>query len=161
MFSGAVGGLSTLVGDLMDSILSSRLVVCERTGKWAVAIARHLAADADDIHQTRSLEECWEALAKWPASLAVLELIAANVEPLVRRLADLDRRFPAARAIVVAARSLAAYENLAREAGAIHFETSPRRLDAVAAIWRRHRDAAPRRTMNTPPRILAGLPWGS
>ncbi|MHB1033527.1 MAG: hypothetical protein ACYC35_01600 [Pirellulales bacterium] len=145
----------------MDSIVSSRLLVCERTGKWAVALAGELADDAEDIHQTRSLEECWEALARCPASLAVLELTKANAEALIRRLADLDRRFPQARAIVVAARSLAAYENLAREAGAIHFETSPRRLGAVAATWRRHRDALPERKMNTPARILAGLPWGS
>ena len=39
--------------------------------------------------------------------------------------------------IVVADRRLAAYRNLLREAGALHFITSPRRLSEIGGIVRR------------------------
>ena len=54
-----------------------RVIVCERSRKWASAIARHLPG-VSVLRQTRGLTEARAELASAPASLLVLELTAEN-----------------------------------------------------------------------------------
>ena len=60
-------------------------------------------------------------LAEGPAGFVVVELTAGNVDAVLARMARLERDFPLARAAVVAERSMADYEWLVREAGAVAF----------------------------------------
>jgi DNA-binding LytR/AlgR family response regulator len=137
------------------------LIVTERSGRWAVALRRELSAAGLRLREARSLPECWDLLAETPEAFLVLELTAANAAPLVQRLAGVPRQFPAARAAVVAERGLAEFEVLVREAGAVHFVCSPRRLAPLAAAVRRHMVQLPPPPQGLAERIWAGLPWAA
>ena len=135
------------------------VIVCERRGTWAAALRRELADAGVRIRETRSLADCWAALAESPASLAVVELTPAGAAALLERMAWLGRDFPRARAAVVADRSLAGYEWLLREAGAVHFVVSPRRLAPLGRLACRHLAEAPAPKQDFIERLWASLPW--
>ena len=137
-----------------------RVIVCERRGRWAVALRRELFGAEAAIHQTRSLDECWEALRRWPASFVVVELTRANATALLERMAWLQRDFPWARVAIVAERALGLCEGLMREAGAVHFTVSLRKVGPLGRLAQRHLDAAPRPQLTLSERIWASLPWG-
>ena len=138
----------------------ARLIVCEREGRWAVALRRDLPRPEVLLHETRSVEECWEALARWPASFVVVELTRANATAVLERMAWLERDFPLAGVAVVADRALGFCEWLIREAGAVHFTVSPRGLGPLGCLAVRHLDAAPPLRRPLTERIWASLPWG-
>ena len=138
----------------------ARVVVCEREGRWAVALGRELSRSKGSICQTRSVDECWEALGRWPASFVVVELTRTNARALLERMAWLERDFPLARVAVVADRALGFCERLMREAGAVHFTVSPRQLGPLGRVALRHLEAAPRPQLSLTERIWASLPWG-
>jgi ActR/RegA family two-component response regulator len=138
---------------------TARLIVCERTDRWAIALRRELTDAGVRVWETRTLFDCWNELAQSPASFVVLEL-GADVDGLLHRIARLSREYPMARAAVTADRSLAAYEWLMREAGAIHFVCSPRRVGLLARLACRHLAEAPQPQQDFAERIWANLPWG-
>jgi hypothetical protein len=125
-----------------------------------VALRRELAGAGVRVWETRSLADCWDELTKSPASFLIVEL-AHDLAPLLQRLARLPRTFPAARAAVVSERSLAAYEWLLREAGAVHFLLSPREVAPLARMACRHLAQAPSSPQSLTERIWTTLPWGS
>jgi hypothetical protein len=142
-----------------DAGAAARLIVCERTGRWAVALRRELADAGVRVYETRAVADCWYMLAESPGSFLVVELTATNAEALLHRLVRQQRDFPLARVAVVADRDLAAYEWLLREAGAVHFTCSPRRLRALADLACRHLAQVPAPQQSLAERIWAGLPW--
>ncbi len=142
------------------SVPPARLIVCERTGRWTVALRRELAEMGVRIRETRSLAECWDVLGESPCSFAVLELTVAGVDDLLGRMARLGWDFPLARVAVVADRDLADYQWLAREAGAVHFVCSRRQLGPLAQLACRHLARAPVVPQGLAQRIWATLPWG-
>jgi hypothetical protein len=113
------------------------LIVMERSGDWAAALRLWLEPLDVRLFETRMMEECWHRLVEQPTALAALELTADNVRPMLALLLRLEDELPEVRAIVVAERQLAAYGDLVREAGAIHFVVSPRSLGDVAELVRR------------------------
>lgn len=125
-----------------------------------MALRRELPVAGQRVYETRSVAECWEMLAGWPASFLLVELTRSGADVLLERMAWLERDFPAARAAVVAERSLSGCEWWMREAGAIHFTVSPRELGPLARLAVRHLDAAPRAPLTLTERIWADLPWG-
>jgi hypothetical protein len=137
----------------------ARLIVCERSGQWAVALRRELNDSGVRLYETRCLPDCWQALAEAPASFLVIELTAQNIEPLLACLARMPREFPSARAAVAADRTTRAYEWLVREAGAVHFVCSPRCLAPLAAVALRHLADVPAPQQTMVERIWASLPW--
>jgi hypothetical protein len=138
---------------------AARLSVCERTGRWAVALRRELAGAGVRVSETRSLADCWERLAEAPASFLVVELSAVTVDELLFRTARLQRDFPVARLAAVADRRLADYQWLMREAGAVHFTCSPRGLGPLARLACRHLAQVPAPQQTLSERIWATLPW--
>jgi hypothetical protein len=143
---------------LPDASQPARLIVCERTGWWAVWLRQELSVPVR-IDSTRTLDDAWCQLAVAPTSFLVVEL-HRGVERLVRRLATLGREYPLARAAVVMPRSLADCELLLREAGAAHVCTSPRRVTLLADLVRRHLETAPLVRGSLTDEIWAALPWG-
>jgi len=137
----------------------ARLIVCERTGDWAVVLRRELDDSTTRVAETRSLTECWQTLEESPASFVVVELTAGNSDSLLQRMGRLQRDFPLARIGVVAARDMARYEWLLREAGAVYFTCSPRQLTAIAEIACRHLAQSPKPERNLTDRVWASLPW--
>ncbi|MBN2477335.1 MAG: hypothetical protein JXB62_22205 [Pirellulales bacterium] len=138
---------------------AARLIVCERTGRWAAALRRQLDPSEVRLEETRTLGQCREALARAVASFLVAELTLCDIEPLLGQMARLPRDFPLARLAVVADRCLAGYEWLMREAGAVHFTCSTRRLGPLAQAVRRHLAQAPVPPQTLTQRIWASLPW--
>jgi hypothetical protein len=143
-----------------DGVTTGRLLVCERGGHWAGVLRRELAASGVRVWETRTLVECWELLAECAASFVVVELANANLEGLLRRMLRLERDFPLARVAVVANRALTGCELLLREAGVVHFTTSPRQLGPLAQMALRHLASVPPPPQSLTDRIWAGLPWG-
>ena len=137
----------------------ARWIVCERDGTWAVRMRRELACPKLRIDETRSLAELWQRLAQSPASFVMAELTSQNVEALAGRFVRLRWDFPLAQGAVVAPRDLAAYEELMREAGAVMFVDSPRRLAPLVAAACRHLAAAPALRTTWTEQIWAELPW--
>jgi len=143
----------------LETSVPTRLIVCERTGRWATALRRELTASGVRVWETRTLDDCWKELAESPAAFVVLEL-TKNMDGLLRLLARQPREFPSARLAVVAKRSLAGYEDLMREAGAVHFLTSPRQTGLLVRLACRHLSQVPPPQQSLTDRIWASLPWG-
>ena len=141
-----------------DISSAAKLIVCERSGRWAVALRRELAEAGVRVWETRTLADCRDELAANPASFAVIEL-GPNIGGLLRLLSGQPRQFPAARLAVVANRSQAGYEWLMREAGAVHFLTSPRQVAVLARLACRHLAEVPSPQQSLAERIWASLPW--
>lgn len=144
---------------LPDGVEAARLIVCEQSGRWAAALRRELALTEARPYETRSLARCWDELAMAPASIVVVELRAEIVDELLGRMARLHREFPLACVAVVADRSLCEYEPLMREASAVYFTCSPRRLGPLAGLACQHLAEAPVPRQTVAERIWSGLPW--
>jgi hypothetical protein len=142
-----------------SSVPQARLIVCERAGTWSVVLRGELAGAGVRLWQCRGLAEAWEALAVTPSAFLVVEATRENVGDLLRRTAWLSRDFPLARIAVVAPRSMIGYQWLLREAGALHFLTSPRRPASLAGIVIRHLANVPQPPQSMAERIWASLPW--
>ena len=137
------------------------LIYCERTGVWAAALRCEKGMGSLAQRETRSLAECRETLAEFPASLVVLELTQAKVERGLEWLAGLPREFPQARSIVVAQRGLEPQEWIVREFGALAFTTSPRELAPVARLIDRYFARLPRPQLAREEQIWSQLPWSN
>ncbi|MGA2259321.1 MAG: hypothetical protein ABSG53_32000 [Thermoguttaceae bacterium] len=139
---------------------SARLVVCERSGSWSVALRGELAEAGVRVWEYRTLPEAWEALAQTPAAFVIAEATRENLDNLLQRMIWMSRDFPQARIAVVGQRNMARFEWLLREAGAVHFLTSPRRLAPLAGLVVRHLANAPLPPQTMLERIWGSLPWG-
>ncbi len=138
---------------------TAKCVVCELTGRWGVALRSELRDSGIRVSETRSFDECQATLDAAPASLAIVELTAENSLWLAETIVRERYAHPRLRIAVVADRAYAAEEWLMREAGAIHFLTSPRRIDLVAQIVHRHFAQIPPPQLSAVERIWASLPW--
>ncbi len=146
--------------DTAASAPAARLIVCERTGRWAAVLRRELAGLGVRVWETRCLADCWNELAESPASFVVLEL-GGPVAELVDRVARQPREFPSARLAIAADRKQAGFEWLMREAGAVEFIGSPRHVGRLAQLACRHLAQVPPPQLGFAERIWASLPWGS
>ncbi len=138
----------------------TRLIVCERDGSWSVALRSELGETGVRVWECRSLTEAWAALVTTPAAFVIAEATRENLESLLRRMVWFSRDFPQARIAVVASRSMARFQWLVREAGAVHFLVSPRQLTSLAALVTRHLANVPPPPQSMIQRIWASLPWG-
>jgi hypothetical protein len=141
-------------------MVSSPLIVCERTGRWALAWRKSLGSKRVRLIETRSVAECRQTLAKMPTAAVSLEWRAETAEATCEMLANWDRDFPGALPIVTADRSQNEAETLAREAGAAWFVISPRQLPALGPMLLRHLARQPQPSASMRERIWEQLPWG-
>lgn len=140
--------------------MTARLTIVERSGHWAAAMRVELAATGVRLWEAGPRPNLQELMAEAPAGFLVLELTRKNAARVLDTLVELHRSWRGARAAVVADRSLADWEWLMREAGAVHFLTSPRKLGPLVDLACRHLAAAPVPQQTLSERIWAGLPWG-
>jgi len=142
------------------------IVVCEKTGRWADALRLALTRPMPDmrlrvadVRETRSLDECGEAVESSPESVVVVEARGSNLSMLPSWIANLCRRFPRALVVAVADRELGAIRPLLREAGAAHVVFSPRMLRPALRMADRHLATARPSESNLYTEIYASLPW--
>lgn len=149
----------SLVALLPAGADAARLIVCERSGRWAAALRREMGGAVAMLQEARSLPGAWDLLDGSPASFVLVELTRAGAADLLRRMARLQRDYPLARVAIVADRRLGSYEWLMREAGAVHFTCSPRQLGPMYRLACRHLAQSPPPRRSAAQRILASLPW--
>lgn len=161
-----------------DDLATGRLIVCEPSGRWAVALRRELSACAGlSIEQTRSVAACWQRLHDAPAAFVVVELTRGNLDTWLDCMTKLEWRYPLARVAVVVRRDpldngcLSRYQWLAREAGAVFVGTSvrsealpgdgPSGIRQLADVVRRHMQRSPLPQKSVSQEIWDNLPWKS
>jgi hypothetical protein len=144
----------------------ARLIVCETTSKWAVALRRvagalRRVAGAEmqsRLCETRSLEDCWGEAVVSPYSVVLVELTSANLERVAHELIRYRSELRHVRAVVAGDRDMLPAQNLILELGAVRVLFSLRRVAVVIEIAQRH--------WNTHAGVLAKqqewlrLPWG-
>lgn len=138
---------------------SARLIVCEKSGRWAAQLRRLLQGEGRWLGETRSVPQWFDALAEHPASLCVVEATATNFEQLYAALTRSREEFPLARTVIASDELPADAVWALREAGAIHAVDALRRLDRVVTLWRRQMEKFPPRAATELDRVLAALPW--
>lgn len=139
--------------------MHSALIVCERTGSWCVALRRLIRPTVAEIIETRSLAECRQTLELRPASFLVLEATDENAPALLGWLTRLEREDPLARAAVVADRRLEPWQWGAREAGALAFVASQRRLQPLADMASMFFASQTKPELGLVERVWDSLPW--
>ncbi len=142
---------------------TARLIVCEKSGEWAVALRRALCADLGCVYETRSLQECWDELADSPASFLAIELRPENVEGVLVLLVRVARRYPQARAVVLARSGECDqdYEWLVKEAGVLHVVHAPRYVESAVEMALRHFAQLPQEELSLRESVWTRLPWGA
>jgi hypothetical protein len=139
----------------------ARVIVCEKTGRWAFALRRALRGPQPRVTETRSLAGCWRELDQAPASLVAVEFSPESSEAILRRLLDLRSRYRWARAIVLAERGLEPFEWILREAGAVHVQFSPRSMIATARLIQRFTHSVPSADIGLHEAVRRRLPFAA
>jgi hypothetical protein len=137
----------------------SRLIVCERSGRWSAGLDRVLPA-ATPRTSVGSLVLADEALQLSPHAFVVVEVAEAELTKAGLWFATLTGRFPQARAAAVGDLTMRACQAELLEAGAVCCLWGLRRLRQLAPVIERHLAAAPRAPVSLSDEILARLPWG-
>jgi hypothetical protein len=138
---------------------TARLLVCEKTGRWAAALRREVAGSALRVVESRSLAECRREVERSPASFVLVELTGANVVKIVEWIESVLREFPELRIAVLGHREAREHEAQVREAGAIYVAFSPRRLGPVVRMARRRLALAPQEELTFREKLWKRLPW--
>ena len=139
----------------------ARVIVCEKTGRWATALRRVLRGPRPCVTETRSLAGCWRELDQAPTSLVALEFAPEHRETILRRLLDLRSRYRWAQAIVLAERGFEPFQWALREAGAVDVLFSPRSLAATARLIQRHVHCVPPAEIDFREAVWCRLPFAA
>ena len=158
-------------------------IVCESTSRWAsalrMALQRQAAIDGREtrLYETRYLDDLAARLHEEPENFATIEVRESNVGDVLAWLARAAGHFPRARFAALLDRSLSqqqtnrasdAGDNLLDvcdalcEAGSLEIAHSPRHLQAVVELGRRHvacRHTATPVEADCEARVWASLPW--
>lgn len=137
----------------------ARLLICEKTGQWAVALRRELAAWPLRVYETRSFAACQEECAQYRASFVVVEATTANLFKAVEWMARVGREFPQVRLAAVGPRDVEPYADAIREAGAMAVVLSSRQLAPIARMARRHVARASEPNLTFREQVERRLPW--
>lgn len=137
----------------------SRLIVCEKTGRWAAAL-RHAAGSCElPLVEVRSLQQLERELIDSPAAMAAVEVSAASLVRVATHVAAWRSRFAGSAILLLADEELQPLEAPLREVGVVHAAFSPRDLSGMVRLIRRHLARAPRPALTLEGSILARLPW--
>lgn len=143
----------------LPAMPSPRLIVCEKTSRWAVALRRALGQRGDVLLETRSLPECLRQLEATPASLVAVESTAANLEAVLAAFPAWSRRFAGCRLIALADPAMKPAHLLLREAGASAVLFTTRKAPQAARFACRHLSLVPPEDLSLRETILGRLPW--
>ena len=141
-----------------------RLIVYERSGRWAVSLRRAAASISRhdwELCETRSLPECLDAVRSSPDALVAIELSRRGAGDALSAIIAIGDQFPTARVAVLADRPMARHEWLARELGAVAVAASDRDLRPIVQIAQRHFRRLPAPPRSFRQRVMSELPWSS
>ena len=139
-----------------------RLIVCEKSNRWAAALRKALAGNPPAIVETRSLAHADAALKECPSSLVAVETTAANLETVVDFVERSARMYSQAEFIGLVRNEARAAEHLLREAGAIDVLASLIEIDRLVRLVRRQFALVPAAESLTMQELVAErLPWSA
>jgi hypothetical protein len=138
---------------------TARLILCEKTSRWAVALRRALGPQADVLVETRSLADCGRELAAAPASIVTVECTLENLEKVLTAISEWSRRFRAARFVALREPALEPAAPLLQEAGCVSVLPSPRQSRGLARMALRQLARAPQPDLPLEDSFVAALPW--
>jgi hypothetical protein len=138
-----------------------RLILCEKTGRWAAALRISLDAAGPQLVETRSLAACEEALAQSPASLVAVEVTVANLEAVVEFLRQSSQRFGQSVVVALLTVDTAAAASLLREAGAIEALRSVLEAPRLARLAGRQFALAPAEQLSLREFTAQRMPWAA
>lgn len=141
--------------------MSPRLIVLEKTGRWAAALRCAGGRRELPIREVRSFEQAEREFAEQPATMAAIEVSPVSAIKVASHLAAWRKRFPDARFVALADPELAPLEPALRDAGAVHVVYATRDLAATVRLIRRHLARIPRPAMTLEESIFERLPWGA
>ena len=117
---------------------TEHMVICEETGWWATAVRRF----ADDLPlpllETRSLSSCMELESRCDVLFMMVEVRRSMLNDLIPWTFEVRQRWKQTPWVAVATREMRRSEWFLREAGAAHVLFSPRQIEEVICILRRH-----------------------
>jgi hypothetical protein len=136
-----------------------KVILCEKSGRWAAALRRALRDEPPSISETRSLSQCEEALAVEPAALVAIEVNSKTLDPLVQIIARVRKERPFARVVALLDSGLDHAEPVLREAGAVDIFPSLRDAPMLAQLARRHLALTLPARQSVHEAIAEQLPW--
>ena len=139
---------------------TSTVILCERSGRGAAAILRHLPA-ATRLVQVRGREQCLTCVAAAPTSIVALELTAVNAHEIVELTCQIQGRYPWSTIVALAGDDAAECEQLARETGMAHVFYSPRDLAPWRQMAERHFARIPLMPEEFAESVWDSLPWNN
>jgi hypothetical protein len=138
---------------------SPRLILCEKTERWAAAFRAALGKSQQQLLETRSLPGCEEALAASPASFIAIEVTASNLEATLDFVGRISSHYPNAALVALLSPETLAAAPLLREAGAIDVAASVLEAPRLARLAQRHHQLAPLEPLAPRQFLAERLPW--
>ncbi len=138
---------------------SARLIVCEKTGKWAHVLRGLVSLPQATVCETRSLAEARARLQESPAGVLAVECSAENWRDVCRGLPRLTGEFPRLRVVVLGQPSVRPAECLLRTAGAHHVAYSLIGMWDTSRWIVRHFEQVPQREEPVREWTWERLPW--
>jgi hypothetical protein len=138
-----------------------RLILSEKSARWAAAFRAALDKSQSQIIETRSLAGCEEALAASTASFAAIEVTASNLEATLDFVRRISSYYPNAALVALLSPESLAAAPLLREAGAIDVAASVLDAPRLARLAQRHHQLAPLEPLTPRQFLVERLPWPS
>lgn len=139
---------------------TSRLIFCERQGRWAASLRRVWPEMPTTIVETRGYDECFDAVKVGDVSLVALEATPDNIAKVCRWVWRFRNSRPASDVVALSQPSLERWQWLWREAGAMHVIHCRRELETVRDLAIRHFELHPAPKSGVAAELLGRLPWG-
>jgi hypothetical protein len=158
-------------------VKQAQWTICEQSGRWAAAVrlaiqrANWPTTAMPRLFEVRRLIELEARLDTQSNEFVMVEIRRANFADMIPWLATASRLYPRARCVVLLDADVAQHadrQQLAdalREAGASDVVDSPRKLQSLLALGRRHAETQPLLPNSLPADMsivawaLASLPW--
>jgi hypothetical protein len=140
-------------------VFVSRLIVCEKSGRWAAAVKAALPEVRPC--EVRSLTQCQRELDASPHSIAAVETTAENLEFIVGWLGQSSSRHPDVRFVALLSPGLAAAEALLREAGAVEVLASVSEAPILARMAARQSRLVPSQAGSFRELVAERLPFAA
>lgn len=139
----------------------ARLIIWERSGIWASALYRACPKLSPYWRRVRNGSAAWRAFEARRGSFLVVELWPDTLPQILNVLRWIERFAPESRLAVVTHPQWAELEWMFRQAGLVHFISSPRQVGPLAQLALRHLKRVAQRRGSLAERIWRRLPFGS
>ncbi len=138
----------------------AKLIICEKTNRWATWLRPWLADTGICLLETRALSGALNCLRQQPASALAVEVNRSNLVRVLETIRE-ARQLASACIVALAERRLREHQWIMRGFGADYVAFSPIELPTVAKLVRRSAANEPRtdQDVSMTERMRQRLPW--